>query len=104
MKNLSKYREVNATAIKLLLIAIFSICIFYLYFVSITVNAIIENRQNIKSLDRLGQEYQKIETQYLFFIGQFDMDYARLLGFVDQNKKSEYVTRQSIFALYERGI
>lgn len=91
MKNLSKY-------IKLLLVAIFSICIFYLYFMSITVNAVIENRQNIKSFDRLSQEYQKLETQYLSLVGQFDMDYARLLGFVDQNKKSEYVTRQSIFA------
>ena len=95
MKNLSKY-------IKLLLVAIFSICIFYLYFVSITVNAIIENRQNIKSFDRLGQECQKLETQYLSFVGKFDTDYARLLGFVDQNKKSEYVTRQTIFASLPR--
>jgi len=100
MKNLilSEYKEINATLIKLMLVAIFIVCVFYLYFVNITINAIIENRQDLKNFDRFSQEYQKLEVKYISLIKKIDIDYARLLGFIDQDKKTEYLTRQSIFA------
>lgn len=97
---MSQINKINTTIIfKLLLIAIFLIAVIYLYFVSITVNAVIENKKNLKTLQNVSQEYQKLENQYFTILGKFDLEYAQLLGFVDQGKKIDYVVRQSAFAL-----
>lgn len=97
---MSQINKINTTIIfKLLLIAIFLIVVTYLYFVSITVTAVIENKKNLKNLQNVGQEYQKLENQYFTILGKFDLDYAQQLGFVDQGKKIDYIVRQSALVL-----
>lgn len=89
----------NARIFKSLLIAIFLIAIVYLYFVNVTVNAAVENKQNLKNLQNINQGYQELENQYFNLVGKFDSDYAQQLGFVDQGKKVDYVVRQSALVL-----
>jgi hypothetical protein len=89
----------NARIFKSLLITSFLITIVYLYFVSITVNAAVQNKQNLKNLQNINQGYQELERQYFNLVGKFDSDYAQQLGFVDQGKKVDYVVRQSALVL-----
>jgi len=97
---MSQIYKINITIIfKLLLIAIFLIVVAYLYFVSITVTAAVENKENLKNLENINQEYQGLERQYFNLVGKFDADYAQQLGFVDQGKKVDYVVRQSALVL-----
>ncbi len=89
----------NARIFKSLLTASFLISLVYLYFVSITVNAAIQNKQNLKNLQNINQGYQELERQYFNLVGKIDSDYAQQLGFVDQGKKVDYVVRQSALVL-----
>ncbi len=89
----------NARIFKSLLTASFLITFVYLYFMSITVSAAIQNKQNLKNLQNINQGYQELERQYFNLVGRFDSDYVQQLGFVDQGKKVDYVVRQSAFAL-----
>lgn len=98
IKNLSDHGQANLILLKLLLISIFLILIFNFYFVSITVNAAVENRTSIKKSEALNQEYHKLETRYISLLGKIDMDYARLSGFIDQSKKMDYAARQGALA------
>ncbi len=89
----------NTQIFKSLLTASFLITLLYLYFVSITVNAAIQNKQNLKNLQNINQGYQELERQYFNLVGKIDSDYAQQLGFVDQGKKVDYVVRQSALVL-----
>lgn len=89
----------KARIFKSLLTTSFLITIVYLYFVSITVNAAIQNKQNLKNLQNINQGYQELERQYFNLVGKIDSDYAQQLGFVDQGKKVDYVVRQSALVL-----
>jgi hypothetical protein len=97
---MSQINKINPTIIfKLFVIAIFLIVVVYLYFVSITVTAAVESKENLKNLENINREYQELESQYFNLVGKFDLDYAQQLGFVDQGKKVDYVVRQTSLVL-----
>lgn len=84
--------------VRLFLIATILISVLYLYLVSMTVRAMVDSGQNFKSLQSLGQKYQKLENQYFGLLEKIDIDYAHQLGFVDQTHKADYIIRQASFA------
>lgn len=99
IKNLSEYSQINVILFRLLLIAVFLMSIIYLYFVIFTVYQVIDSKQNFKNFQNITQEYQALEGQYFGVIKNFDLEYAQTLGFVVQDKKVDYVVRDSAFAM-----
>lgn len=88
--------------VRLFLIAIVLISVFYLYFLNNTIQAVVESKNNYKNIQIISQEYQNLESKYFNLLEKIDIDYARQIGFVDQSQKVDYIVRQTAVA-YGRG-
>lgn len=88
--------------VRMFLTAVFIVSGLYVYFLSTTVGAAVENRNNAANIQAVSQEYQKLEDQYFSLLGKINIDYARQLGFVDQPQKVDYIVRQTAVA-YGKG-
>lgn len=97
IKNL-EYSRINTILFKLLLSAVFLTAAFYVYFVSVAVNEIVESKENFKNAQTIRQEYQSLEGYYFNLLGKFDSDYSNSLGLVDGGKNVKYAIRQTTFA------
>jgi len=84
--------------VRMLLIAIFLVSVFYIYLLTITVQTTIKNKQGLSDFKSLNQQYQALESKYFNFLSSIDLDYAHQIGFVDQSQKADYVIRQASVA------
>jgi len=81
----------------LLLTGIFIMFGFYLYFVNAAVLEAVDKKQNLRRLQELTLEYQRLEEIYFKTLSQFNLEYAYSLGFVNQSQ-GDIAIRQTSMA------
>ncbi len=73
------------TLFGLLACACVLMAIVYLWFISNIVMETVSRNQHFQNLKITEREYQELEKNYLNLLAKFNLDYAYLLGFVNEN-------------------
>jgi len=102
MTKVLKEKFNDIVLVRLFLIAIFAISCLYIYFLSGTIRAVVETKNNSKEIQAISQKYQKLENQYFNLLSKINIDYAHQIGFVDQPQEVDYIIRQTAVA-YGKG-
>lgn len=87
--------QIKKRILGFLVIFIIIIGVLYIYFMSSAVREVVDRKNNIKDIQNLSLEQQKIEGSYFSLLNKVgNLDYAYSLGFIDENNV-EFVTRPS---------
>lgn len=89
---------------KFFLAGILWLVFMYLAFMGQMVNNIIQGRNIESGLVRLNQEYQTMESKYLFLTRNLDLEQAQNLGLVEQEENVKYASRGRKFASAESAL
>ena len=95
---ISKTEEIQKKLFLVLLGLVLVVFSFYLYFLNATISEAVAKKMAINEMRELGAEYQQLEEEYFALINEFDLDYARELGLVEQ-KNIAYITRTTQTAM-----
>lgn len=93
INKISKSEKIRPVAFKLFLSAVFSLSVFYIYFVAVIIIKTVDSEQRIKTISRKEEQNTELERKYIGLVGKLDMDYAHANSLVDHGGKISYVTR-----------
>lgn len=81
-----------------LFLVAFVMGLFYIYFMNFAVLKTAERNLNFKKITVIKREIQVLETQYIKKLDEFDLSYAKSIGFVE-SEPSGYIYRQKAVAI-----
>lgn len=81
-----------------LFLIVFTLGLLYIYFMNFAVLKTAERNLNFKKITEIKREIQGLETQYIKKLEEFDVSYARSIGFVESEPVG-YIYRQKSVAI-----
>jgi len=70
---------------------------FYVYFMGSMIFEIVDRKGSVRDFQKISAEYQQLEEKYFNLSGEFNLEYAKSLGFVSQTQ-NDVVVRQTAVA------
>ncbi len=94
---IAKEKTIRGKILGLLVSGIFIVLGFYIYFMGSMVFEIVDRKGNARDFQKISAEYQQLEEKYFNLSGEFNLEYAKSLGFVSQTQ-NDVVIRQTAVA------
>jgi len=79
-------------------LVVFVLGLFYVYFMNFAVLSMAERNSNLKKITEIKRDIQGLETQYIKKLEEFDIAYAKSIGFVESGPVG-YIYRQKSVAI-----
>ena len=91
-------KTIEVKLLGLLMAGVFIMSGFYAYFLNSTVMNIVDKKQNLRQIQALALDEQRLEKDYFGVLKRLNLEYADSLGLVAQ-RQTEIAIRQTSMAM-----